>query len=331
MICSLKYYRKLWLTWSILMFSSVYCLAQNSFEFVVLPDTQTYVEEYPEVYMKQMQWIADQGDRFSFAIHVGDITQNNSEAEWTIAKAGFSLLDGKVPYHLALGNHDMGSAPGKFADTRNTELANTFFPINEYISNSNTIATFPENTIDNSCAEYDLAGEKWLVFSLEFGPRNKTIDWANKLIAKHPDHKIIVSTHAYLYNDNTLQDGDDWYLPQKYGVGKATGDDKVNDGGELWEKLINPNKNTLLVFSGHILGSGVGQLVSKNKFGNNVYQMLANYQKNVIGVEKGDSGYLRIIKVDKNHKTISVKTYSPWLDTFKTEPEHEFKFENVQF
>ncbi|MEN3324976.1 metallophosphoesterase [Mariniflexile soesokkakense] len=306
------------------------CKAQDAFEFVVLPDTQTYVEEFPEVYMKQMEWVCSQNNRFSFVLHVGDITQNNSVEEWHIAKKGFSLLDGKIPYCLALGNHDMGSGAGKFADTRNTSLANTFFPINEYVANSKTIATFPKNSIDNSCAEYHLIDEKWLVFSLEFGPRNKTIQWANALIKKHPNHKIIINTHAYLYNDSSLHDGDDWYLPQKYGVGAATGDDAVNDGGQLWEKLIKTNKNILMVFSGHILGSGVGKLVSKNDYGTEVFQMLANYQKNVKGVEKGDSGYLRIIKVDKKEKTISVKTYSPWLDTYKTEPEHEFVFNNVK-
>jgi len=308
---------------------NVCAYAQNSFEFVVIPDTQTYVEEFPEVYMKQMEWIANQSDRFSFVLHVGDITQNNSEEEWTIAKSGFSLLNGKIPYNIVLGNHDMGSEPGKFADTRNTALANTFFPVEEYIKNSNTIATFPENTIDNSCAEYKLIGEKWLVCSLEFGPQNKTVEWANNLIKKHPNHKIILNTHAYMYDNNTLQDGEDKYLPQKYGIGSEVGENAVNDGGQLWDKLIKPNKNAIMVFSGHILGSGVGQLVSKNSYGNDVYQMLANYQKNVKGVERGDSGYLRIIKVDKKKKTISVKTYSPWLDTYKNEPEHEFVFKDV--
>lgn len=306
------------------------CKAQEAFEFVVLPDTQTYVEEFPEVYMKQMEWIENQKDRFSFVLHVGDITQNNSEEEWIIAKKGFSFLDGKVPYNLALGNHDMGSEAGKFADTRNTQFANMFFPNNDYVKNAHAIATFPDNTIDNSCSEYNLLGDKWLVFSLEFGPRNKTIEWVNRVINKHLNHKIIINTHAYMYNDNTLLDGDDWYKPQKYGVGKATDDDAVNDGGQLWEKLIKKNKNIIMVFSGHILGSGVGQLVSKNDYGKEVYQMLANYQKNVVGVEKGDSGYLRIIKVDKKEKTISVKTYSPWLNEFRTESEHQFIFNNVE-
>lgn len=314
-----------------LLIISFACKGQDSFEFVVLPDTQTYVHEFPEIFMSQMQWIANEGSRFSFVLHEGDITQNNSEKEWAIARQGFALIDGKVPYMLSLGNHDMGSGEGKFANTRNTELANKFFPVNEYLKHSKSFATFPKDSIDNSCAQFDLIGQKWLVFSLEFGPRNKTIDWANGIIEKYPDHHIIVNTHSYLYDDNTLQDGDDWYRPQKYGIGKATGEDAVNDGGELWEKLIKKNENILMVFSGHILGSGVGQLVSKNDSGSKVYQMLANYQKNVKGVEKGDSGYLRIVKVDKKAKTISVKTYSPWSDKFKTEQEHEFTFENIEF
>jgi hypothetical protein len=206
--------------------------SQDSFEFIVLPDTQTYMEEFPEVFMKQMQWIAEQDNRFSFVLNEGDITQNNSVKEWTIAREGFALLDGKIPYNLVLGNHDMESEVGKFADTRNTELANRFFPVKEYLKHSNSIVTFPKDSIDNSCAEYNLIGKKWLVFSLEFGPRNKTIDWATKLIEKHPDHHVIVNTHSYMYNDNKLQDGEDWYLPQKYGIGKDTGENAVNDGGD---------------------------------------------------------------------------------------------------
>ncbi len=314
-----------------LFFTHLTSGAQDSFEFVVVPDTQTYVEEFPEVYMKQMAWIANEGKRFAFMLHVGDITQNNSDVEWTLAQKGISLLNGKVPYMLALGNHDMGSKAGAFADTRNTALANRYFPLNDYIKNSNTIAVFPENTIDNSCSEFKLLNDNWLIFSLEFGPRNKTIGWVESIIKQHPNHKIIINTHAYLFHDNTHLDGNDWSLPQNYGVGKLTGDDAVNDGGQLWEKLVKKHKNILMVFTGHITGSGVGTLVSEGDHGNKVYQMLANYQKGVKTVEKGDSGYLRIIKVDKKAKTISVKTYSPWLNQYKTEPDQEFTFENVTF
>lgn len=299
--------------------------AQGSFEFVVLPDTQAYMEEHPEIYLDQMQWIAENKDRFSFALHVGDITQSNNHEEWKIAKEGFDLLKNKVPFSFALGNHDMGSEPGKFADTRNTSLANHYFSPEEI---PNLMDSFPEGTVDNLCSSFTINGEKWMVLSLEFGPRNKTIEWAEALIKTNPDHKVIIVTHAYLYEDDTLHDGDDWWQPGGYGIGEDTGSEAPNNGRELWEKLVKKHKNINMVFSGHILKSGVGTLVSTGDHGNKVYQMLANYQKGVEGSEKGGNGFLRIIKVEEN--TITVKTYSPWLDEYKAEEEHDFILNDLE-
>ncbi|MDG3581524.1 metallophosphoesterase [Galbibacter pacificus] len=304
---------------------------KTSFEFVVLPDTQSYVEEHPEIYLKQMQWIARNKNRFSFVIHEGDITQNNSTGEWQIAKKGFNMLNGKVPYTFCLGNHDMGSVPGKFADVRNTEKANNFFKVEALKQNSNLLASFPSGTIDNLCSQFNIAGYKWFVFSLEFGPRNKTIAWANKIIKSHPDAKIIINTHAYLYEDSTWQDGEDWWQAQAYGVGKETGDNAVNNGKQLWNKLVAKHPNVIMVFCGHVLKSGVGTLVSTGENGNKVYQMLANYQKGVEGSKNGGDGFLRIVKMDIDNKRISVSTYSPWLDAYKKDADHDFTFKNVDF
>lgn len=303
--------------------------SQNkSFEFVVLPDTQTYVEDYPEIYLHQMQWLAKNKDRFSFALHVGDITQNNSKKEWSLAKKGLDIIDDKILYLFALGNHDMGSEAGKFADTRNTSLANSFFTIDGF---QNLKSSFPKGKVDNLLCELKIGNQKWMLLSLEFGPRNKTITWANSQIAKYPEHNFIVITHAYLYEDNTLHDDEDWWLPQNYGIGKDIGQEAPNDGGQLWEKLIKKHDNIKMVFSGHILKSGVGTLVSKGDMGNEVYQMLANYQKGVEGSVNGGNGFLRIVKVNPNTQTIDVKTYSPWLKHFKTSNEHNFSFKNVKW
>lgn len=304
-------------------------LAQDkSFEFVVLPDTQTYVEEFPEIYLHQMRWLANNKDKFSFALHVGDITQNNNGKEWDVAKKGFNMIQGKMPYSFALGNHDMGSESGKFADTRNTSLANAYFTTNDF---PNLTASFPEGKIDNLLSEFKLGDQKWMVLSLEFGPRNKTIAWANEMIANYPGHNFIIITHAHMYEDNTLHDGEDWWLPENYGIGEDTGEEAPNNGAQVWEKLIKKHDNISMVFSGHILKTGVGTLVSEGENGNKVYQMLANYQKGVEGSENGGNGFLRIIKVDPEDQKIEVKTYSPWLDEFKEESEHDFSFENVKF
>lgn len=329
MIEFFKYFPKNWslqLVLVVFAVSKTVTAQQQAFEFVVLPDTQTYVEEYPEIYLHQMQWLANNQERFSFALHVGDITQNNSGKEWDIAKKGFNILQGIVPYSFALGNHDMGSEIGKFADTRNTSLANAFFSPNDI---SNHIASFPKGKIDNLLSEFKIGEQKWMVLSLEFGPRNKTIAWANDMISKYPDHNFIVVTHAYLYQDGTLHDGEDWWLPENYGIGKDSGKEAPNNGQQLWKKLIKKHENIKMVFSGHILKSGVGTLVSEGENGNKVYQMLANYQKGVEGTKKGGNGFLRIIKVDPESQKIEVKTFSPWLDEFKKEQAHDFTFENT--
>src|SRR5699024_5650913 len=127
----------------------------------------------------------------------------------------------------------------------------------------------------------------------------------------------IINTHAYLYEDSTWQDGDDWWQPQAYGIGKDTGAQCVNNGKQLWDKLVKKYPNMMMVFSGHVLKSGVGTLVSKGEHGNSVYQMLANYQKGVEGSKNGGNGFLRIVKVDVLNNTISISTYSPWLDAYK--------------
>ena len=45
-------------------------------------------------------------------------------------------------------------------------------------------------------------------------------------------------------------------------------------------------------------------------------QMLANYQMGEKTVEKGNSAYLRIIKIETDKNCISVKVYSPWLNEY---------------
>lgn len=87
----------------------------------------------------------------------------------------------------------------------------------------------------------------------------------------------------------------------------------------------------MFVFSGHVLNDGTGMLVSEGIHGNKVYQMLANYQGGVEGTENGGNGFLRLIKIDPRNSTISVQTYSPYVNKYKTESDQQFTFEKVKF
>ena len=298
---------------------------------VLLPDTQTYAEKYPEVLEAQINYLLKEQKNIHLVLQQGDLTQNNNEKEWQLIQRSFSKLDNKVPYILAAGNHDMGSTEGKYADVRNTNLFNRYFPVSHMLQLPFFGAAYEEGKMDNVYYLFETGKIKWLVFSFEFGPRNEVLDWAGKIISDHPNKTVIINTHSYMYSDSTRQGPGDKWRPQAYGVGKDKGDSSVNDGEQIWEKLVKKHPGIRFVFSGHVLNTGVGTLVSINESGNPVYQMLANYQEGVKGSVMGGNGWLRIIDMDFKKNTIKVSTYSPYINEYLNHPAHQFLIRNVVF
>ncbi len=302
----------------------------HSAKLVLLPDTQTYAEKYPHVLDSQVNWILKNKNQVSFVLQQGDLTQNNNHKEWTVIKNAFTKLNNQVPYVLAAGNHDMGSADGKFADVRNSTLYNEYFPVTSMKGLPGFCGT-AENKMDNAFYFFKAGKIKWLVLTLEFGPRNSIIKWADSLVKRHPSHTVILNTHSYMYSDSTRQGPGDNWRPQAYGVGKNTGDSAVNDGEDIWKKLVKINSNIRFVFSGHVLNSGVGTLMSINDGGYPVYQMLANYQEGVKNSVNGGNGWLRILDMDFKKRTLKVSTWSPYVNRFMDDPQHNFLIRNVLF
>jgi len=297
---------------------------------VLLPDTQTYAEKFPEILDSQINWILANKKQISFVLQQGDLTQNNSTKEWNIIQAAFTRLNNRVPYVLAVGNHDMGSADGRFADVRNTSMFNRYFPYVIMKKLPGFTAVAEENKMENAAYTFRAGKINWLVLTLEFGPRNSIIAWASDIIRTYPYHTVVINTHSYMYSDSTRQGPGDNWRPQAYGVGKDKGDSAVNDGEQLWNKLIKLHPNTRFVFSGHVLNSGVGTLVSINDAGFPVYQMLANYQEGVTNSMKGGNGWLRILDIDLKNKKLKLQTYSPFINAFMDDAQHNFTIRYVR-
>ncbi|HCY42720.1 MAG TPA: phosphoesterase [Prolixibacteraceae bacterium] len=285
--------------------------------FLVVPDTQTYLESHPEVMENQFDWIAKQRRKIDFVIHLGDVTQDNREVEWYVARKNFEKL--KVPYSIALGNHDMGSKPGMFADTRESTLGNKYFPVPQ----TDSSFCFEKGKMDNRYHLLKTGKTEWLILSLAFGPSDKVLRWANKVVSENQDKKVILSTHAYLYLDSTRMGNGDWWRPQSYGIGKDT-IDTVNDGEQIWQKLVSKHANIVAVFSGHVLKSGTGLLVSQGEKGNSVVQILTNFQRGVDNSIRGGNGYLRIVEIDTRKSLIDVKTFSTWEKKYHTGKPHNY-------
>ena len=95
----------------------------------------------------------------------------------------------------------------------------------------------------------------------------------------------------------------------------------VNDGEQMWQKLVRPNSNIRFVLSGHVLNDGVGRLTSTRDDGTVVHQILADYQ--VYGNTGGD-GYLRVMQFFPADRFVHVRTYSPYLNAFLSNDDNDF-------
>lgn len=249
---------------------------------------------------------------------VGDLVDSDISNQWEAADAALSVLDGVVPYALAPGNHDYSA----FWPARST-LINRYFPPSRFQAWPTFGGVKDAGRIENSYHLFSAGGVDWLVLALEFGPRNATVAWANSIVDRHPDRRVILVTHAYLYADNTRYDwtakstNQAWNphaYPSKYDP------DGVNDGEELWRKLVQLHPRFAFVFNGHVVTGGAGRLSSPNDAGHVVHQMLANYQTQPLG----GGAFLRLLEFRPSGKKVQVKTYSPYSGTFKVDSQNQF-------
>ncbi len=312
------------------------CSSIEEFTIIVLPDTQYYSQSYPQHFNAQTQWIVDNVDALNikYVLHLGDITNNNNTTEFNNAKTALSTLDGVVPYALASGNHDYG--PGGNASARDTLFINSSTDTPSYFGTGTAYATQPTiggfysaepGQTDNSWHTFNAAGEDFLIIALEWGPRDAVVDWAETVVAAHPNHHAILITHAYMYSDETRYDwatkgASQSWNPHAYGTGSLAGG--TNDGEELWQKLVKKYPNFIMTLNGHVLNDGAARLTSIGDHGNSVHQMLCNYQTGVTGSVEGGQGYLRIYTFKPDKETVDVKTYSPVLGQYKTDAQQEF-------
>jgi predicted phosphodiesterase len=299
--------------------------ASGSFTLAVLPDTQNYSEKFPEQYLAQTRWIVEnRRDRnIAAVLHLGDITNRNTLAEWENAVKAMNQLDGHVPYFFVPGNHDYSE--GGVCQDRTTRL-NEYFPLDKFRDLTTFGGTYDREParMENNHQLFSAGGRDFVVIALEFGPRSDVVRWANEVAAKHKDRAAILITHAYMYYDETRYD---WatlgpkqnWNPHAYGVAKATNDD-VSDGEELWRGLVSKHENFILTLNGHVLGDGLGRIVTPTSAGRDVHQVLVNFQMK----PKGGDGWLRLLEFKSDGKTVQTYDYSPTRNERNESPQNQF-------
>ena len=283
------------------------------FSLAVVGDTQCindYTNERYNRLTELYEWIADNADgkKMQYVLGLGDITENQNDEEYANAVTSIQQLDGVVPYSLIRGNHD--SSDERFSTCFN------------YSGYTNQIkGWYEEGNLNNMWMEFSVAGLRYLILALDYGPSNAVLAWAEEVIATHPEHNVIITTHAYLYrNGETLNDnGGMLAAPTK------TSSKCENNGDDIWEKLGKKYANISMILSGHDPYNDIILAQAEGEHGNIVTQMLIDPQdmdERYQNLGEDPTGMVAMFYFSNGGKTVDIEYYSTIRDAYWGETIH---------
>ncbi|MBQ8803910.1 MAG: metallophosphoesterase [Tyzzerella sp.] len=309
------------------LFTEKSAVTDYAYSFAVLPDIQIVTENDAvngeNNLAKLFDWIVanEESKRIQYVFGLGDITDNNNEAEWTLAQTQHAkLTTAGIPYSAIRGNHDLPwYRKDKGAANYNTDDYTAYMGTTDYRAQFEGF--YKEDNIANSWRTLTVGSVKYLLITLDYGASDEVLNWASDIIYQHPDHNVIITTHAYLYRDGTTLDDGDLVPPSKSGG--------VNDGDDVWEKLVSKHENIVLVMSGHDPSENIVVNNSEGDNGNNVVSMLIDAQD--VEADEGSMGMVAMLYFSEDGKNVTVEYYSTAKEKyFKSVNQFEIELDVVE-
>ena len=257
-------------------------------------------------------WILENktAKNIQYVFNMGDITDGNLPAEWSVAQTQNARMDGVVPYSVLRGNHDLVG----YNNQGDTDYFSQYMGTTAYKAQFEGF--YNDADISNSWRTLTIGETNYLLLTLDYGvlshygvktptDAHKTeadaiLAWAGEVITSHPNHKVILTTHAYMNNDGTTLDVNDASNPSEL--------HGTYDGDYLWDNFVSQYENIVLVMSGHIDSEKVVVRQDTGVHGNTVTSMLINFQ----GVDRYQelTGMVTMLYFSKDGKSIQVENYS---------------------
>lgn len=149
----------------------------------------------------------------------------------------------------------------------------------------NVGGTYELGKVDNLYQTFSAGGVDWLNITLEMWPRQGVVDWAKQVVASHPYHNVIITTHAFA--DAT-------------GVFPTTGFYGDTTAQSLWNQLVSQYPNIKMVISGHYRGTHYSERTGVN--GNKIPLIMTAYHADY-------QNHVRLLTVNTANGTISSRVY----------------------
>ena len=286
-------------------------VGEYAYSLALVGDTQTVNDQNPELLKNIYQWIVDNKDakNIQYVIGLGDITElgvdeghknyteSESNQQWIDAKEAISLMNGVVPYSLIRGDGHDG-----------IEMFNKYFGTYEpYLENIS--GYYEEGRIDNVYHTFKIGEVDYLLLCLDHGTKDDVLVWANDVVAAHPNHRVIVTTHQYMRSDGTLSTSDT--------SGNATAYNPDNNAADgLWDKFLSKHPNICMVICGHSDVDGVLTTKQTGDHGNEVTQILVNPQTMDAEYYHGSKGMVAMLYFSEDGQNVQVEYYSTVKGTY---------------
>ena len=304
-------------------------LPDGAFTFAVIPDTQGYDGEGRHTKRgrapgvgpttnRQLDRIVDwllanaEKENIRFVAHTGDLTDMNNDPQWAFASNALARIDGKIPYAISPGNHDMES-------TGDTKMFKRYFPASRFTANGWYVGSYDGNS--GSCCLFESGKEKFVVVTLPCDAPDDAVAWADEQLTKYADRHAIISTHRDLGmkdEKNTRKFTKDAAAMKKEGrnfekeykpdttlLGRMTWHKRYgkrgNSGVDLWKKLYSRHANIFLVVSGDQGQVKVTRVDEKGVNGNMVHSIMQDTGR----------GLIRIFRFIPAEKRIACYTIDP--------------------
>jgi len=300
--------------------------------------TQSKGNDFLDRFSSQVDWLIAKAQPLNLrmVVQVGDIVEKAAIlTEWERASGVMGKLDlatnadnsRGIPWSVAFGNHEIiGAVLRPTIDLAGPEPSLTYRQYFGSARGKHRYANQPEfrgvspndlNTWHIIRSSSAASARSCLMLNLEVdvpgrkeGTNFDAMAWAQSVIDANPGLPTIITTHVF--EGSRSGPPNSAYLR---GFGH-------NSQLEIFAGLIAPNPQIFMILSGHT--NEDTHQIKQNAAGLPVLQMVTDYSK---WVGDGGDGYFRLLEFDEASGKVHIKTYSAYLDRFRTDANGEFGFE----
>jgi hypothetical protein len=322
----------------------------DEFSVVVLPDTQNYIQNLRgianrQMFRDQVSWIVanQKKENIAYVTQLGDLSQSINMAKGgrdekesaLISEERFRACDSimrpldsaKIPYGIAVGNHDQfpmaGDAVGNSTALFNKLFVNQGKGTSRFKGKPFFGGTREPGNYDDHYDLFKAGGRSWIVIYLEYDADQKKElnddeqrnNWALGLLKRYSSHTAILVTH---YAGKLSQPV---FSPQI----------------QLTYEKLKTQPNLVMILGGHIANfkGDVNYFRTEREGMPPVRTYVSDFQSltpdGTVAKVNGGNGYLRVMKFSVKNNTVKVSTFSPYLinrgepNQFETAPSHQFE------